>query len=167
MLVGVLAVVAAVVAVAVLLVAPHVLHPDARDGRLLVAVDERTFPDSAWRGYVSSAFDEDGDGYLSSAETEGVTRIGSFDVSTGDVIDEGASNLGIRSFAGIECFPNLEMLVAQGNDVANIDVAGNPSLRALDVRGNGRFDLQYADEQAGLQVFVDGGVRVVSETDVG
>ncbi len=165
---GSLAVAVVSVAAAVLLVVPYALGPDGRDGRLLVAVDAQAFPDSAWREYVSSTFDANGDGYLSFDETEGVTRIGSCDPSTGDVLDEGASNRGIRSFAGIERFPNLEMLVAQGNDIDSIDVTGNPRLRFADLRGNGgRFDVLYGDDQADMRVFVDGGSRVVSQPDAG
>lgn len=163
MAVGAAAVVAVILAALVLLVLPYAFHPEARDGRLLVAVDDRMFPDAAWRSYVSSTFDVNGDGFLSCDETEGVVRIGSYDPSTLEVTDAGASGRGIASFEGIEHFPNLEMLVVQGNMVKSIDVTGNPKLRYLDMRNSDRFDITYADEQADMQVLVDGGVRTVSE----
>lgn len=163
MAVGAAALGAVVIAALVLLVAPYIIDPDARDGRLLVAVNDRMFPDAAWRSYVSTTFDADGDGFLSCEETEGVVRIGSYDPTTLDVSDAGVSGLGIASFAGIEHFPNLEMLVAQGTTVTSIDVTGNLKLRYLDMRGGERFDIIYTEEQVGLQVLVDGGVHTVSE----
>ena len=163
MAVGAAALGAAVAAALVLLVAPYAIDSDERDNRLLVAVDDRMFPDAAWRSYVSAAFDADGDGFLSRSETEGVVRIGSYDPVTLEVADSGVSGRGIASFEGIEHFPNLEMLVAQGSAAKSIDVTGNPKLRYLDMRDCDRFDISYTDEQMGLQVLVDGGVRVISE----
>lgn len=166
--VGAVAVCVALIACVVVLVLPYAQDADACDDRLLVAIDEQLFPDAAWRTFVAQSFDTNGDGYLSEQEAQVVTHIGSYDTTTYEVIDAGISNKGITSLAGIERFKNLEMLVAQGNDFASLDVTGNPHLQYLDVRGNAsRFDVNYTNDQANMQILVDEGAQVVSDGKTG
>lgn len=166
MLVGVIAVCVAIITCVAVLVVPYAQNAHMRDSRLLVAIDEHTFPDTAWRTFVASSFDTNADGYLSEEEAQAVTHIGSYDTTSFEVIDEGISHKGITSLEGIERFSNLEMVVAEGNDLDHIDVSGNAKLRYVDLRGNsGRFDVRYTNEQADMQVLVDEGARVASEGD--
>ena len=72
-----------------------------------VNIDSTTFPDAAFRSYVSTNFDENSDGILSDAEIAKVTQI--------DV-----SNTGVANLMGIENFTELEKLDCSGNDLRGV-----------------------------------------------
>ena len=83
-----------------------------------VHIDEDTFPDEKLRAYISTSFDKDKDGYLSTEEIEAVTEI---KVTSKNIYD----------LKGIELFPELEVLEANTNYFSTIDVSRNPKLRDL------------------------------------
>lgn len=123
-----------------------------------VAVDAAAFPDDAFRSYVSSRIDQDGDGYLSSDEVAAVRSIGRYDQGTYRVVESGLADSGVRSLQGIGTFYNLESLVASGNAISELDMRGNPSLRYVDLRGNsGKVYIDFDSENVGAQVLVDDG----------
>ena len=153
--------------VAALFVVPYAFDlPTQRDEGFLVSIDKNAFPDSAWRSYVQSTFDADRDGYLSRSEAAAVTEIGSYDEESYEVADQGVSHLSIASLKGIEFFPNLTMLVAQGNDIEELDISGNPRLLKIDMRVNPAFDLKYSEQNAEAQVLVNDGAHVVAGGDL-
>lgn len=145
-----------IVAILGALVMPYALGgSDRRDTRLVIPIDARTFPDAAWRSFVLSSYDLDGDGFLSSGEAGAVVHIGLYNKDTHEVGDQGVSGRGIKSLEGIEHFPNLEMLVAQNNAIEKLDLSGNPLLLYIDLRGNPRFELTYSPENKDAHVLVD------------
>ena len=82
-----------------------------------VAIDADNFPDPVFRAYVQT-LDTDGDGELSQAERDAVTRID-------------LRNKGLTSLQGIGFFPNLEQLLCNTNSLTELDVSGNPKLTQL------------------------------------
>lgn len=143
------------------------LHRDL-SGSNRVAIDATTFPDAALRAYVTANLDLNGDGYLSDAEADAVREIGSYDTATGVVTNPGISGCGVTSLQGIENFPHLQTLVAEDDQIATIDLNGNPELVRLDLRGNPSFELSYPATGDKPQVLVDPGVTydAVSLLDV-
>ena len=79
---------------------------------------ETSFPDEAFREYISSKFDLNGDGSLSDAERNAVEFIF-------------AENKGIKTVKGIEYFPNLDTLLVGYNELKELDVSKNPSLTRI------------------------------------
>lgn len=82
-----------------------------------VAIDAANFPDPVFRAYVQT-LDTNGDGALSLAEREAVTRID-------------LRNKGLTSLQGIGFFPNLSQLLCNTNSLTELDVSGNPRLTQL------------------------------------
>ena len=118
------------------------------------AVDAQTFPDAAFREYVSTHVDIDGDGYLSVEEVSGVKSIGRYDQGTYAVTETGLANAGVQSLQGMSVFYNLESLVASGNNISDFDMSGNPSLKYVDLRNNPSFSIGYTESNAGAQLLV-------------
>lgn len=81
------------------------------------------FADATFWNYVLDWFDENGDGFLSTAEAEAVTSI---DVSAKEITDLG----------GIFHFTNLETLNCADNALESLDVSANTNLLYLDCRNN-------------------------------
>ena len=82
-----------------------------------VAINAANFPDPVFRAYVQT-LDTDGDGELSQAERDAVTRID-------------LRNKGLTSLQGIGFFPNLSQLLCNTNSLTELDVSGNPKLTQL------------------------------------
>lgn len=136
-------------------VIPHAGHLSVPGlTRKPVAVDAKTFPDTAFREYVATHVDINGDGYLSTEEISGVKSIGRYDQRTYVVTETGLANAGVRSLEGISVFYNLESLVASGNDISDFDMSGNRSLRYVDLRDNPSFSIGYTESNAGAQLLV-------------
>ena len=83
-----------------------------------VPIDAAHFPDSVFRGIVSSDYDLNGDGILTGSETKNVTYM--------DV-----SRKGLTSLKGIEYFPMLEYLYADRNQLTSLDLSANKALKTL------------------------------------
>ena len=84
-----------------------------------VAIDATNFPDSTFRNYISTNFDKDNDGILSSDEIANIT----------DINVNGNPN--ITSVVGIEHFPNLTYLECTSTGITSIDVSKNAALTWL------------------------------------
>lgn len=153
-----------VVAVSVIPNAAHLSVPELRSKP--VAVDSSTFPDDAFRSYVLSHIDQDGDGYLSAGEISAVRAIGRYDQETYRVTETGLADAGVRSLQGIGVFYNLESLVASGDDISEFDMRGNPSLRSVDLRGNSsKVYIDFSSENVGAQVLVSEGSESGGDSD--
>lgn len=84
-----------------------------------VAIDEANFPDDLFRDYVSTNFDKNNDGALSSDEISKVTEI-----------DTG-KDFSIYSLKGIEYFTELKSLIADEANLSEVDVSANTNLTFL------------------------------------
>ena len=88
------------------------------------------FPDINFKNYLLRHFDKDGDGEISLTEALSITKIL-------------CPQLGIKSLAGIEYFPNLTILDCSRNELESLDVSHNIKLEHLSCFRN--FNLSYLD----------------------
>lgn len=88
-----------------------------------VAVNETSFPDPAFRRYVSDNIDRDGNAVLSADEIKAVKSVS-------------VSGMKIESLSGIEYFTELTSLICQNNSLTELDVSSNKALTALSASGN-------------------------------
>ena len=84
-----------------------------------VTIDALNFPNAEFRKYISTNFDINNDGILSSDE---ITNISSINVN---------GNQNITSVQGIEYFPNLRNLNCANTGITSIDVSKNIALEEL------------------------------------
>lgn len=84
-----------------------------------IAIDETSFPDAAFREYISgSEFDKNGDGYLSDTEIADVKTIN-------------VANKSISDLKGVELFTELTTLRCESNRLTTLDVSSNTKLTKL------------------------------------
>ena len=95
-----------------------------------VVVDETTFPDPAFRTYVSEEFDKDHDGTLSVDEIVLARNIW-------------ADGLGIKSLKGIEYLVELRGLYASHNELTELDLSGNQEITGVWVAYNNFTSLDF------------------------
>lgn len=88
-----------------------------------VALDEKTFPDAAFRNLLSETADTNGDGQLSTLELRHVSELN-------------CSNLGIADLTGIEHFTELVALNCENNRLTALDVSKNTHLSEIYCGGN-------------------------------
>ncbi len=81
------------------------------------------FDDDKFREWCVNKIDRDGNGIITLAEAQHVTRLS-------------CSGVGISSLSGIEYFSNLETLNVSGNSLTRLDVSKNTALESLDVSYN-------------------------------
>lgn len=113
-------------------------------------------PDQAFMQYLLDNFDENWDGQLQTGEVEAVTSID-------------CSGLGIVSLEGLGNFPNLQILTANDNPIASIDLSENPelvqvalirtSLEELSIEGLSQLEMLLCD---GLKDNLPGPMRKLS-----
>ena len=101
-----------------------------------VTIDETNFPDSTFRSYISTNFDKNSDGILSSDEIANITSIYI------------GSNSNITSVQGIEHFPNLMSLTCFETGVTELDVSNNPELTELNCSYTGITELDLSNNTA-------------------
>ncbi len=136
--------------------ATHLSVPELRNKP--VPIDSETFPDEAFRSYISTHIDQDGNDYLSMDEIASVKAIGRYDQETYAVTETGLANAGVHSLEGIDTFYNLESLVASGNDISEFDISGNRSLRYVDLRNSSsKVYIDFTSANAGAQILVSEG----------
>ena len=87
-----------------------------------VEVNEKNFPDTYFREYISK-FDSDKDGYLSNAE---IARVRSINVPREDIFN----------LTGIRFFTALEELDCNSNQLTALNVSANTKLQRLNCFGN-------------------------------
>lgn len=81
-----------------------------------VAINAANFPDEAFRNYVNTYVDTDGDGSLSASEISKVTEIHVF---------------GVSNLKGIEYFTSLTRLSCSNSQLTSLDVSKNVNLTML------------------------------------
>lgn len=96
-----------------------------------ISIDETSFPDEAFRQYMETNFDKNGDKVLSDDEITDVTTI--------DVTDQGISSL-----KGIEYFTDLLYLHCNDNQLTELDVSNNTSLISLFCSHNALTELDLS-----------------------
>ena len=92
-----------------------------------IALNDTTFPDAVFRGYIAENADTDEDSLLNESEIAGVTGL--------DV-----SGMGIRDLRGIGYFTALESLDCSDNELTSLDLSANTALQTLNASGN-RLDI--------------------------
>ena len=92
-------------------------------GIFAVDVNEKNFPDAAFRNYVSTLDANPTNGYLDEGEIDFTERIE-------------VSSMNITSLKGIEHFPALLYLKCDGNQLADLDLSKNTALIELDCSNN-------------------------------
>ena len=100
-----------------------------------VAINESTFPDATFRGYVSTNFDKDSNGILSPEECEAATEID-------------CSSQGIKTLNGIGYFNQLTYLDCSNNQLAALNVSNNKNMTHLNCSGNQLTSLVVSSNQA-------------------
>ncbi len=90
---------------------------------IVVAIDYKSFPDEAFRGYIAEELDRNGDGSLSEKEI----------LETNELW---VSSMGITDLTGIEYFTELEHLDCGWNELTELDVSANTKLLNLDFYEN-------------------------------
>ena len=93
------------------------------DFPVLIPINNETFPDEAFRAYVSENVDVSHNGNLNEGEINSVTTM--------DV-----SGLGIRSLQGMEYFTALESLDCSDNELTSLDLSANMQLQSLNAENN-------------------------------
>lgn len=88
-----------------------------------VALDEKNFPDEAFRALLAEAVDSNGDSLLSTLETRRVSELN-------------CSGLGIADLTGIEHFTQLVALNCENNELTALDVSSNKLLSEIYCGGN-------------------------------
>ena len=88
-----------------------------------VPVDEETFPDASFRAYISVTFDLNEDGVLSKAEIEAVKELN-------------VTGLGIHSLEGIAQFTGIITLDCSENELVDLDLSANTSLKSVICKDN-------------------------------
>ena len=133
------------------------------DREQYIRLSEENFPDAHFREYLSTGFDADGDGFLSTSERDGITDISvsGFNFKT---FEDDPDRVKISSLRGIEYFPKLKSLNCVSNRLEELDLSGNPDLervfcwgnqlRALDVSGSPALKILYCwnNKLTGLDV---------------
>ena len=92
-------------------------------GIFAVDVNEKNFPDAAFRNYVSTLDANPTNGYLDEGEIDFTERIE-------------VSSMNITSLKGIEHFTALKYLKCDGNQLTDLDVSKNTALIELDCSNN-------------------------------
>ena len=125
-----------------------------------VKIDDSTFPDSAFREYVSENIDVNNDGYLTPQERDAVTEIA----------NPGLSGKGVSDITGIEYFSYLETLDLSNNSLNDVNLSRNAKLTSLDLRGNSHsdaaeFSFSLADDLEGeITVYVSSDSSIEGKT---
>ena len=96
-------------------------------------INAETFPDNAFRNYISSSFDTDHNGFLSDGEIAAVTVMDFIPANrarSGN--DETFKTPGpVKNLRGLEHFTELRTLYCAGNRLTAIDISQNSKLEAL------------------------------------
>lgn len=127
-----------------------------------VKIDEVSFPDSAFREYVSSNIDVNNDGYLTPQERDTVIEIA----------NPGLNGKGISDIKGIECFQYLKTLDLSNNSLDKVELSGNTKLTSLDLRGNKssddiKFIINFANDlEDEVTVYVSSDSTIEGKTSV-
>lgn len=134
-----------------------------------VKIDENTFPDVAFREYVSENIDEDEDGYLTPQECDAVKTIGASEEGTWAVTEDGLKGKGVSDITGVDLFVNLESINLSYNSLSVVDMTRNKKLKQLDLRGNfyeagEKFQMHLPETEGVVYVIVSTNTDVDGES---
>lgn len=116
-----------------------------------VAINEKNFPDTNFRSYVSENFDTNKDGKLSKKERKAVTKI---DVArTYDEETQTYKGKVIKSLKGIKYFTELTYLDCNYNQLTSLDISTNTKLTVLGCNGNQLTKLDVSKNTKLTQLF--------------
>ena len=121
-----------------------------RVAQITVSVSAAVFPDKAFRNYVSTVIDKDGNGRLTPGEIAAVKEI---DLS------------GVKkaaSLKGIELFTELERLNVDDNRLTRLDLKQNTKLKTLSCRNNQLTWLDLSKNKALETLNCEGNLRKVT-----
>ena len=105
-----------------------------------IPLDKAHFPDKAFRECVKEYFDDDGDGYLSSAEIE-------------DNFVLNCNRSGVKDLTGIEYLTNLRDLDVEETDLTEMDLSKNTKLEELYCRENKLTKLDVSKNTKLIKLF--------------
>ena len=105
-----------------------------------VAINSTNFPDENFRSYVSSNFDTDSNGYLSTAEISNAKRI-----ELNGYMDMDPLAAAVSDLTGIEFLTSLEYLECCWNHVTSLDLANNTMLEGVNISGTGITTLDLSN----------------------
>ena len=108
-------------------------------GIFAVDVNEKNFPDAAFRNYVSTLDANPTNGYLDEGEIDFTKRIE-------------VSSMNITSLKGIEHFPALISLNCSDNQLTALDLSKNTALEVLDCSNNQMNDLDVSKNTALIEL---------------
>ena len=98
-----------------------------------VEISEANFPDAAFRAYVGTSFDADGNLWLTEEEIAAATEISLEDYA------------GLESLQGIGYFEELQYLCVGGSpDLTNVDLSSNTKLVTVNIHDTGLTDLDVS-----------------------
>lgn len=133
-------------------------------------VNPVAFPDEMMRDAVSEQLDSDGDGILSSSDTEKVCsaiikpdgieffdspqEMGALDTAASD--DPGS----VSSLECLRFFPNLETIDCSGSQIAAIDISRNTNLTYANLCGTGIKSIDVSNNKELVSLYCDEGVSV-------
>ena len=115
-----------------------------------IAINDTTFPDAVFRGYIAENADTDKDSLLSESEIAGVTGL--------DV-----SGMGIQDLRGIGYLAALQSLDCSDNQLTSLDLSANTALQTLNAGGN-RLDI-VLDEDNAFDVSILPGFNMAKASD--
>lgn len=111
-------------------------------------LDEKTFPDEAFRKYLAEQFDVNGNGVLECSEYEDVTEIH-------------VNGLGIESLEGIGWFRYLNVLECRDNHLTSLDLSHNTRLLSLDCSNNSLSKVDVSNCKRIEEVVADPDVEII------
>jgi|GEM_PF-1448121 len=103
-----------------------------------IAINSTNFSDANFRSFVSSNYDKDKDGYLSTSEIAAVTEIN-------------VNRKSISKLKGIEHFTALTRLICFANNLTTLDVSKNVKLTSLDCSYNNLTSLTLSSGNTALK----------------
>lgn len=116
-----------------------------------IPITDQNFPDQNFRAYImSDVIDTDGDDCLSEDEIAAVTSLD-------------LSGKGIYSLEGIEIFTSLEVLDCHNNNISEIDLSGNPTVKKIYCQQNPQYCKIDISGNSNLSSILNNSLRDLSE----
>ena len=122
----------------------------ADSSEFVVDIDEKHFPDSEFRSYVSKNFDLNHDDKLDKLEIAAATSV--------DLYNKDAATL-----KGVEYFTELERIYCPGNQLSSLDISKNKKLSILVCSSNNLKELDISDCPLLIKAYKEGN-KTVTET---
>ena len=124
-----------------------------------IPIDEKHFPDQAFRNYVAETADSNGDGALSKEEANAVEYIGCWDEEASCYVKP-ISDAGITSLEGVEYFRNLKGIVIVYNPITTVDLRKNKNLEYAIIENKELTEIDVSGCKNLEELWVFSGVEV-------